>query len=134
MGRVSHDVTEAELSVLQVLWDRGAATIRQLADAIYASGDTSHYATVQKLLERLESKGFVARDRSSQVHLFSAAVDRDELIGRRLKDLAESLCGGSMTPLLTHLARPEQLSAQERKALRALIDGWDDSARGRKSR
>lgn len=133
MARPTQDVTEAELAVLQALWDGGAATIRQLADAIYGQGDAAHYATVQKLLERLESKGFVSRDRSGAVHRFSAAIDREELIGRRLRDLAESLCGGSMTPLLTHLVRTRSLSADERKALRDLVDRLDARNRGRSS-
>ncbi len=130
MARSPRDVTEAELAVLQALWDRGPATIRQLTEATYG-GDAgpSRYATVQKLLERLEEKGCVHRDRSAAVHLFSAAIDRDELIGRRLRAVAETLCDGSLTPLLTHLLRAERLSAEDRRALRALIDGQGDATR-----
>ena len=60
MNRQQHDVTEAELALLQSLWDAGPATIRQLVDRVYKQGGASVYATVQKLLDRLESKGFVA--------------------------------------------------------------------------
>src|SRR5579864_6317104 len=98
MARPIQDVTDAELAVLQALWDRGSATIRQLTEVIYAHGGASAYATVQKLLERLEVKGCVLRDRSPSVHVFSAAIDRDDLIGRRLQAMAEKLCGGSLTP------------------------------------
>jgi predicted transcriptional regulator len=125
MARTPRDVTDAELAVLQVLWDRGPATIRQLTDALYPGGGTSHYATVQKLLERLEVKGHVARDRRAPAHTFAAAVGREELIGRRLEDVAAKLCGGSLTPLLTHLVRARRLSARERQELRALIDELD---------
>src|SRR4051794_27348037 len=125
------DVTEAELAVLQVLWDRGQATIRQITDAIEPSGGASRYATVQKLLERMEAKGVVRRDRSLYVHVFSAAIDRDELIGRRLRAVAETLCGGSLTPLLTHLARVKPLTEQERRELRALIDEPDPGPKSR---
>jgi len=48
------------------------------------------------------------------------------VIGRRLQDMAEKLCGGSLTPLLTHLVRHRQLSARERQELRDLIDEADD--------
>ena len=126
-----HDVTDAELAVLQELWERGSATIRQLADALYPGGSAAQYATVQKLLERLEAKGYVRRDRSASVHVFAAAVGRDELIGRRLRDVAEKLCGGSLTPLLTHLMRTRRLSARERQELRALIDGLDTKGKNR---
>src|SRR5262249_59467396 len=106
MARTQQDITDAELSVLQVLWDAGPATIRQLADALYHDSSAAKYATVQKLLERLEDALCVTRDRSGAAHTFRAAVGRDDLIGRRLRDVAEKLCGGSLTPLLTHPGRP----------------------------
>src|SRR5437588_525708 len=125
MARTPQDVTDAELAVLQVLWDEGPATIRRLTDALYPGGGAAQYATVQKLLDRLEAKGCVRRDRTGPAHTFSAALGRDELIGRRLRDVAEKLCGGSLTPLLTHLVRTRRLTADERRELRSLIDGLE---------
>jgi predicted transcriptional regulator len=125
MDNKPKDVSDAELAVLQVLWERGAATIRQLTDELYPPGDESQYATVQKLLERLERKEYVARDRSGHAHVFRAVVDRDTLVGQRLRTVAEKLCGGMMAPLLTHLVRAEALSNEERRELRALIDELD---------
>src|SRR5262245_60637207 len=122
MARTPQDVTDTELAILQSLWDQGAATIRQLTDALYPGGGTSHYATVQKLLDRLERKGFILRDRGPAAHTFSAAVNREELIGRRLQAMAEELCGGSLTPLLTHLVRAKKLTARERRELYDLIN------------
>src|SRR5262249_12625152 len=119
------DVTDAELAVLQVLWDRGPATIRQLTDSLYPEGGAAHYATVQKLLDRLEGKDCVGRQRGAGAHSFTATVARDELIGRRLELVADKLCGGSLTPLLTHLVRARRLSARERAELRSLIDELD---------
>jgi predicted transcriptional regulator len=119
------DVTDAELAVLQALWDRGAATIRQLTDALYPGGSEAHYATVQKLLDRLEGKGHVGRDRSGHAHVFHARTDRDALVGRRLRAMAEQFCGGLMAPLLTHLLRTETLSARERQELHNLIEEFD---------
>ena len=116
------DVTEYELAVLDVLWDSPAATIRQITEQIYDDYSPSLHATVQKLLERLEAKGYVTRDRSSFAHQFSAAVAKDELIGRQLESLAERLTGGSLTPLLLTLAGRTRLTAAERRQLRELID------------
>jgi BlaI family penicillinase repressor len=123
MPRTPQDVTAKELDILQFLWNRSPATIKTLRDALYPGGDTAEYATVQKLLERLEEKGFVQRHRTGPAHTFSPLVGRDELIGRRLRDVAEKLCGGSLTPLLTHLVRQQRLSESERQQLRDLIDG-----------
>jgi predicted transcriptional regulator len=122
MARTPQDVTDTELAILQILWERGATTIRQLTDLLYPDGGTAHYATVQKLLDRLERKGFILRDRRPAAHTFAAAVNRDELIGRRLQAMAEELCGGSLTPLLTHLVRARRLTARERQELHDLID------------
>jgi predicted transcriptional regulator len=119
------DVTDAELAVLQALWDLGQANIRQLTDRLYPGGGSAHYATVQKLLERLEAKGHVGRDRSVHAHRFHALTDQDTLVGRRLRAMAEKLCGGLLTPLLTHLIRAETLSARERRELRTMIDDLD---------
>jgi predicted transcriptional regulator len=131
MARKPQDITDAELSVLQVLWDQGPATIRQLTDQLYSGGGPAQYATVQKLLERLEVKRHVRRDRQAAVHVFQAALARDELIGRRLRAVADQLCGGSLTPLLTHLVQTEKLSAQERQELRSLITRLDKSKKAK---
>jgi BlaI family transcriptional regulator, penicillinase repressor len=125
MNQRNQDVTEAELALLQVLWDDGPATIRQLVERVYKQMGTSVYATVQKLLDRLEAKGCVERERGGPVHIFRAAINRDELIGRRLRAVADSLCGGSLSPLLTHLVEGRGLSDQERRELRGLIEKLD---------
>jgi predicted transcriptional regulator len=126
MGRPAQDITESELAVLRILWDRGMATIRQLTDVLYPGGGAAQYATVQKLLDRMEIKEYVQRDRSLFVHRFVPMLDRDQLIGRRLRSLAETLCDGSLTPLLTHLARAGDLTEEDRRALRAIIQESDE--------
>jgi predicted transcriptional regulator len=125
MDTPAKDVTDAELAVLQVLWDKGPASIRQLTEVLYQDLSDACYATVQKLLERLEAKGHVARDRRGHAHRFTALTDRDALVGQRLRSVAEKLTGGLMAPLLTHLVRAEGLSHEERRELRALIDELD---------
>src|SRR6516162_5346809 len=126
MARPARDITESELAVLRLLWERGASTIRQVTEVLYPGGGAAQYATVQKLLDRMEAKGYVRRDRTLYVHLFTAVLDREELIGRRLRSLAETLCDGSLTPLLTHLARAQDLTEEDRLALRAIIEEVDE--------
>jgi predicted transcriptional regulator len=122
MRQRRQDVTETELSILQVLWDRGPATRRQVTDALYPGGDTSHYATVQKLLERLEAKGYARHRRGRDgVLVFTASVGREELISRRLREVAERLCGGSLTPLLMNLVRARALTPEELRELQDLV-------------
>lgn len=116
------DVTEAELAVLRVLWEHGSATIRELTERLYPGGGPSSYATVQKLLERLEGKACVGRARTQVPHVFAAAIDREALIAQRLGALADSLCEGSLAPLLTQLVGHQRLTDGERRSLRALVE------------
>jgi BlaI family penicillinase repressor len=122
MARPRQDVTDAELAILDLLWDRATASTRQIVDALYPGGGAGRYATVQKQLERMEAKGLIHRDRNYFQHLFSPAVDREELAGQRLRTVLDKLCEGSLVPLLSHLLRSRPLTAEERKALRELIE------------
>jgi predicted transcriptional regulator len=131
MARKPQDVTDAELAILQVLWDRGSASVRDLAEHLYPPGTGSDLATVQNLLKRLESKDCVRRDRSTWPHLFLPAIARDDLIGRRLQTTADALCAGSLEPLVTHLVT-SRLSEQERDRLRKLLDDLEDGPGPRK--
>jgi BlaI family transcriptional regulator, penicillinase repressor len=121
MTRKARDVTEAELGVLQVLWNHGSRTIREITAILDAPNQDVYYATVKKLLERLEMKGFVRREPKGIAYLYAATVGRDELVGERLRVLSDSLCDGSVTPLLTQLAQHERLNKKQQAALMALI-------------
>lgn len=122
MRQTSYDVTDTELAVLKALWRRGQATIRELTADLYPAVDTAHYATVQKLLDRLEGKTCVTRRRSGRLNVYSPTVDRGELISHRLQATADRLCEGSLTPLLTHLVDRAELSRDEIDELRDLVD------------
>ncbi len=123
-------ITEAELAVLQVLWDNGPSTIRQITDRIYPGGGTSEYATVQKLLERLEGKSAVTRDRSHPAHRFAAALTHADVMDQNLRTVAEKLCDGSLTPLLMHLVQNTKLSKADRDVLREMIRKHEPPAKG----
>jgi BlaI family transcriptional regulator, penicillinase repressor len=121
MARTPQDVTDAELAVLEVLWDHGPRSRRQLTDALYPARGPAQYTTVQKLLERLEGKGCVEKTQAEGTLTFRPTVSREELISRRLLDVAEKLCGGSLTPLLMNLVRAKPLSRRELDELQETI-------------
>jgi len=129
MPRPRQDVTDAELAILQVLWDRGQATVRELTEQLYSQYSSSQHATVQKLLERLEAKDCVRRNRSAWPHVFEAAIERGDLIDRKLQQTADKLCDGSIQPLLTHLVKGARLSAEQRQSLRMLLDELDKAGK-----
>ena len=124
-------VTEAELAVLELLWLQSPRTARQLTERLYPPGTASDVATVQKLLQRLEQKGLVTRDRSERTHVFSATVSREEYAGGRLAELAERLSDGSFAPLLMHLVSSRRLSARELAELRRVLDEAPSKRKGK---
>jgi BlaI family penicillinase repressor len=121
-------VPDAELAVLEVLWERGPATIREIAGTLYPDGTASERATVQKLLDRLEERGCATRRRRGRANVFRAIVERGDLIRARLRDAADRLCGGSLTPLLTYLVDAGNLTPGEVHELRRLVDRLDSEA------
>jgi BlaI family penicillinase repressor len=115
-------LTDAEFAVLEPLWQDGPQTIRQLTAALYPQQSVSDYATVQKLLARLEAKRCVRRDRSLAAHVFHAAVEREDLIDDELRKIADRLCEGSLVPVLNQLVRRTRLSKKDREQLRKLLE------------
>jgi BlaI family penicillinase repressor len=115
-------VTEGELSILEVLWQQGTPTSRDIAAALYEKVSDSKMASVQKLLERLEAKGCVGRDRRDRAHRFQALVSREDFLQDRLRALADRHCDGALAPLVTTLLRSKGFSKKNREQLRQLID------------
>src|SRR5271166_2865439 len=105
MGKLPWEITEYELLLLNELWQRPSATVPELTEAVYGNTTPALLATVRKLLDRLEDKGCVSRDRSRWPHHYMAAVMREELAGNRLQATADELYDGDLAPLLTYLVR-----------------------------
>jgi predicted transcriptional regulator len=135
MGRTLPTITDAEWAVLQLLWERGPSSVRQLTDVLYPRGGASEFATVHRLLERLEAKGQVRRERGGGgAFVFHAVRPRDDVVGQQLEVLLDKLCGGSLQPLLSNLVRNRRLSADELRDLLALVDEAEPPDRPKKKR
>jgi BlaI family transcriptional regulator, penicillinase repressor len=122
MPRHPRDVTETEFAILNVLWDRGATTVRGIVEAMYGGHTHSLHASVKSLLERLADKGFVAGEQRGGAHFFSAVVGREAFVAQQLQTLADSNFGGSLTPLLSTLVNSVKLSRKDREAIRQIIE------------
>jgi BlaI family penicillinase repressor len=131
MGQDLPHNTDAELAVLQLLWDAGPSAVRPLADVLYPGGGPSEYATVHRLLERLEGKGYVRRERTGGVFVFHPACRRDDILGQQLEALLAKMAGGSLQPLLTNLLRSRRLTPEELRELLALLDDLDGGSRAK---
>ncbi len=124
MSKRPQAVTDAELAVLKALWQNGPQTARALTEAIYPGGAESEFASVHSFLQRLERKGLVARDRTSAVHIFSAAVSQASIVGSELSALADRLGDGPIAPLIMHLVEEKRLTTQEAAEIRRILDNY----------
>lgn len=126
MAPRSRDLGVAELEVLNVLWDHGPCTVRQVMRHLHAAGRRVAYTTVLTFLTRLEQKGVVDSDKSGIAYVYRPAVTRNRIRKTRLKNLVEQLYDGAAGPMVLHLIRTQRFSPEEIEALRELIDHLDD--------
>lgn len=115
--------TRLELQIMQALWDRGTASIREVQEA-FPEQDRPAYTTVQTTVYRLEGKNAVRRVKKiSNAHIFEAVVSRNAAQRRLIDDLL-ALFGGRMQPVMSHLVQSGKLSLDDvkeaEKALRKL--------------
>lgn len=122
MSRKNAPIPDAELQVLKLLWAQDSMTARELAETIYGVADNSTVSTVSKLLQRLEQKDCVQRDRSQFAHRFAARVTQTEVAGRHLQSIARQVSDGSLAPFISHLVQAQELSEQEKEDIRRLLD------------
>ena len=108
---------------MNLLWQTERLTARQIREQLYPDTTKAQHGTVQRLLQRLEDKGYVERDRSLYVHLFSAAISRQAYAGGQLESLTDKLTAGSFAPLITHLVQEKKISRDEINRIRAILDG-----------
>ena len=113
--------TEAELELLQILWQKEPATVREIHDALNQE-KPSGYTTVLKLMQIMTSKGLVVRDEANRAHVYRAAFSQDAMQSRLLKDLSNRLFAGSAAQLALHALSMEQASDDELAEIRALLE------------
>lgn len=120
MKRDRKPLSDAELSVLKLLWDLGPSPVRKILDAM-SSRDWA-YTTGNTILARLEDKGYVETDRSSQPHIYRPILRRDELVKYEVERLRSRICDGEGVPLVQALVRGDSLSTEDIRELRAYLD------------
>jgi predicted transcriptional regulator len=125
MSKRSAAVTETELAILAVLWERGPTTVREIVTALYAAHTPALHATVSSLLDRLTAKGHISCDRRGFAHRYAARMDRQTFVGEQLRQLADTHFGGSLSPMLLTLVDLAKLKKSDREAIRRIIEEMD---------
>lgn len=129
--RATRPPGELEMSILEVLWERGASTVHEVREGLARERDLA-YSTVLTVLRRLEAKGGLTRTKVSRGHVYEAAIDRDTVERVSVRELVGRVFGGSSLDLLMHLVDDEQLAPAELDLIEELVrkrrEGRDDSA------
>jgi len=112
--------TEAELTLLNVLWQMGPATVRQIHDVVSETQKTG-YTTVLKILQIMHEKALVIRDESNRAHVYAAANSEVQTQSSLLKDLVSKAFGGSTSKLVMR-ALDESTSQEEIADIRQLLN------------
>jgi BlaI family transcriptional regulator, penicillinase repressor len=115
--------TESELEILQILWEKGLATVREVHEELLKTKDAG-YTTTLKLMQIMHEKGIVKRDESSRTHIYQSAVNKERTQKHLLSKMIDSLFGGSSTQLvLQALGNSEQkVSEEELNQIQNLLD------------
>ncbi len=115
--------TESELEILQVLWTKGMATVREVHEELAKAKDVG-YTTTLKLMQIMHEKGLVKRDDSIRTHIYQAAVNKERTQKHLLTKMIDSLFGGSPTQLVIQALGngDHKASREELDKIQALLD------------
>lgn len=120
--------TDAELDILQVLWERGPSTVRDVHDALGEIRGVG-YTTVLKLMQIMAEKGLVVRDESARSHVYKAKEKREATQRRLVRDLLSRAFGGSTESLVLQALSAKKATPAEIAEIRRLLDEMEGGAR-----
>ncbi|MDQ3129375.1 MAG: BlaI/MecI/CopY family transcriptional regulator [Acidobacteriota bacterium] len=112
--------TAAELEILGILWEREAATVREVHEIINSRKPTA-YTTVLKTLQIMDEKGSVERDKAAKAHVYRAKNSPEHTQKNLVADLLEKAFRGSALKLVQHVLEAKPATAEELKEIRKLI-------------
>ena len=131
--------TERELEALKVLWVRGEATVREIADAINAAAirsgaDELAYTTVLSLLQVMEQKQLVTHRRAGKAYVYVPCVEREPTFRRLAGSFLERVFDGALDEYLVHALESKRLSATELDQLEAMLASARERAKKRRGK
>lgn len=120
--------TDAELAILRVLWAKGAATVREILDAINQDRTPPLvYTTVLTFLQIMTDKGLVVRDTQGKTHVYRAAVAAEKTQRHLVKDVLDRVFSGSVSQLVMHALGSRKISAEEVRKIKEMLNEIDNT-------
>jgi BlaI family penicillinase repressor len=115
--------TDSELEILQVLWEKGEATVRDVHEELIETKDCG-YTTTLKLMQIMFEKGLVIRDDSSRTHIYQANVSREATQLQLVNKMVNALFSGSHSQLVMQALGSHTPSKQELDEIQQLLDRY----------
>ena len=119
--------TDAELAILEVLWQQGPSTVRQVQEALNRQRPTG-YTTVLKFLQIMTDKGLVTRDESQRTHVYQTRLSQADTQRQLVGDLLDRAFGGSSQKLIMQALSARKASPEELDQIRQLLDQLERGA------
>src|SRR5215510_8768717 len=113
--------TESELEILQIIWSKGFATVREVHETLAQTKDVG-YTTTLKLMQIMHEKGLVKRDDSMRTHVYQASVNKEKTQKHLLGKMIDNLFGGSPTQLVNQALGEHKASREELEKIQEIID------------
>ncbi len=121
MSEASPKLGKVQLQIMQVLWQRGRASAREITEELNRQQPIAH-STVQTLLRQLEAKGAVTHEREDRTFVFRPVHQETEVAATATRDLLKRLFNNSIYGLVAHLLEHEKISRAEMARLRQLLE------------
>ncbi|RDC54210.1 BlaI/MecI/CopY family transcriptional regulator [Pedobacter chinensis] len=112
--------TEGEMEILQVLWQKGQATVREVHEAL--NKKDSGYTTTLKLMQIMHEKGMVERDTNQKTHIYKAIVSQDKTEKQLVTKMIDNVFNGSAARLVMQALGNHQASADEIDEIKKYLD------------
>ena len=119
--------TDAELAILNVIWDRDEATVREVHEVLAGASERG-YTTTLKLMQLMHEKGLLSREAAGRQHVYRTAINREETQRLLVNDLADRAFGGSAASLVMRALTDEPASHEELERIRRMLDQLDQEA------
>lgn len=117
--------TDVEMEILQVLWERQPATVREVVEVLNETRPRA-YTSILSMLNVMFEKGLVAREMRGRAHVYRAKKSREKTLGGVVKDLLGRAFQGSTTTLITQILEQSNPSTEELDEIRRTIEAWQD--------
>lgn len=118
----SATLTEAELRIMHVLWDRGSATVHEVLQAFPANPPVA-YNSVLTIIRILEKKGYVKHLKDKRAHVYTPQVNRKDATRFEVRHLVSRFFGNSHEQLVLNVLEETSIDAEELDRLRQLLEG-----------